>query len=210
MRLDRALVDAAAELLHERFGNSGWGAAAAAMYTTTGRMLTSVSVEALLDGANLCIETGAIAVAHKWNEPVTASVCLVRSDSEPPESSRPAGTARSGSVSGARMSRWRSPLTDHRLAAEGAELAPALLGGARSSEPADPRADVLVDLLNRTTYTSMSDLDWEPRPGDRRAGAYCRLDASGRSRVSCRVRKESARVSDRADSRSLSVDRLNG
>lgn len=53
------------------------------MYTATGRVITSVSVEALLDSANLCIETGSIAEAHKWNEPVTASVCLVRSDEEP-------------------------------------------------------------------------------------------------------------------------------
>lgn len=83
MRLDQALVDAAAELLRERFGDRGWGGAAA-MYTSTGRTLTSVSVEALLDAANLCIETGAIAEAHKWNEPVTASVCVVRRDSEPP------------------------------------------------------------------------------------------------------------------------------
>ena len=54
------------------------------MYTSTGRTLTSVSVEALLDAANLCIETGAMAEAHKWNEPVTAAVCLVRRDAEPP------------------------------------------------------------------------------------------------------------------------------
>lgn len=83
MNLDQALVEAALELLRERFGDSGWGGAAA-MYTATGRVLTSVSVEALLDAANLCIETGAIAEAHKCNEPITASVCLVRRDSESP------------------------------------------------------------------------------------------------------------------------------
>lgn len=83
MKLDQTLVDAASQLIRERFGDSGWGGAAA-VYTATGRVLTSVSVEALLDAANLCIETGAIAEAHKLNEPITASVCLVRLDSEAP------------------------------------------------------------------------------------------------------------------------------
>lgn len=83
MKRDQALVNAAAQLLDRRFGDSGPGGTAA-MYTTTGRILTSISVEALLDAANLCIETAAIAEAHKWNEPVTASVCLVRSESESP------------------------------------------------------------------------------------------------------------------------------
>lgn len=79
MHLDQSLLDAAAGLLRHRFGDSGWGGAAA-MYTDTGRVLTSVSIEAMLDSANLCIETGAIAEAHKLNEPITASVCLIRDD----------------------------------------------------------------------------------------------------------------------------------
>ena len=48
------------------------------MHTVAGRVLASVSVEALADVANLRIETGAIAEAHKVNEPVAASVCLIR------------------------------------------------------------------------------------------------------------------------------------
>lgn len=79
MQLNQSLVDAATHLLRDRFGDRGWGGAAA-MYTNTGRVLTSVSIEALLDSANLCIETGAIAEAHKLNEPITASVCLVRGE----------------------------------------------------------------------------------------------------------------------------------
>lgn len=50
------------------------------MYTPTGRILTSVSVEAASEAASLCIETGAIAEAHRLNEAITASVCLVRED----------------------------------------------------------------------------------------------------------------------------------
>jgi cytidine deaminase len=84
MTLDHALVDAARDLLVRRFGDHGWGGAAA-LRTSSGRVLTSVSVEALLDAANLCIETGAIAEAHKWDEPVTASVCLVRPEGGEPQ-----------------------------------------------------------------------------------------------------------------------------
>lgn len=53
---------------------------APAVLAALGRVLTSVSVEAMLDAANLCIETGAIAEAHRWNEPITASVCLIQDD----------------------------------------------------------------------------------------------------------------------------------
>jgi cytidine deaminase len=77
MKLDSDLFDAARALLLTRYGATGW-AGAAAMSTARGSILTSVAVEALNESAGLCIETGAIAEAHKLNEPVTASVCLVR------------------------------------------------------------------------------------------------------------------------------------
>ncbi|WP_020579045.1 cytidine deaminase [Actinopolymorpha alba] len=82
MKLDQNLVDAARALLVARYGEAGWGGAAA-MYTATGSVLTSVFVEALSDSAGLCIETGAIAEAHKLNEPITASACVVRDDNSP-------------------------------------------------------------------------------------------------------------------------------
>ena len=83
MKLDQHLVDAAKSQLVTRYGDTGWGGAAA-MYTAAGTVLTSVFVEALSEAAGLCIETGAIAEAHKLNEPVTATACVVR-DSESPD-----------------------------------------------------------------------------------------------------------------------------
>lgn len=79
VRLDQNLVDAANALLVARYGVSGWGGAAA-MYTGTGKTLTSVFVEAPSEASGLCIETGALAEAHKLNEAVTASVTVVRDE----------------------------------------------------------------------------------------------------------------------------------
>jgi cytidine deaminase len=82
MKVDQELVDAAKTLLIARYGETGWGGAAA-MYTATGTVLTSVCVEALSESSGLCIETGAIAEAHKLNDPVTASACVIRDDDSP-------------------------------------------------------------------------------------------------------------------------------
>ncbi|WP_206920035.1 cytidine deaminase [Alicyclobacillus suci] len=59
--------------------HTGWGGAAA-MYTKGGRILTSIAPEVLGDATNLCIETGAILEAHKFNDKVTHSICVVRDD----------------------------------------------------------------------------------------------------------------------------------
>jgi cytidine deaminase len=72
--LDRELIDAAIELAKNRFPTED--ACVAALKTATGRILTSVCAEAVLDSACLCAETGAICEAHKLNEPVVASVCI--------------------------------------------------------------------------------------------------------------------------------------
>lgn len=77
MQVDLRLVGAARELLDRRFRPDEW-AGAAAMYTESGRILTSVAVESPNAGAGLCIETGAIAEAHKLDEAVAATVCLAR------------------------------------------------------------------------------------------------------------------------------------
>lgn len=68
------LIDAAIELAKNRFPTED--AYIAALQTTTGRILTSVCAEAVLDSACLCAETGAICEAHKLNEPVIASACI--------------------------------------------------------------------------------------------------------------------------------------
>ena len=54
------------------------------MYTSTGRMLTSVYVEAVVDAASLCCETGCICEAHRFAESIAASVCVVREDGDAP------------------------------------------------------------------------------------------------------------------------------
>ena len=72
-------MDAAVTQLQRRFGPTGWGGAAA-MRTAEGSVLTSVAIETLLDSAALCIETGAIAEAHKRAEGVIATVCVVRDE----------------------------------------------------------------------------------------------------------------------------------
>ena len=74
--LDQQLVDAAIEMAVGRWptGNAG----AAAMYTSTGRILTSVFADSPHESARLCHETGAICEAHKLQETITASVCVHR------------------------------------------------------------------------------------------------------------------------------------
>jgi cytidine deaminase len=71
---DRELIDAAIALAKSRFPTEN--ACVAALKTSTGRVLTSVCAEAVLDSACLCAETGAICEAHKLNESVLASVCI--------------------------------------------------------------------------------------------------------------------------------------
>jgi cytidine deaminase len=78
MKLDERLVQAARELAIARYGHDGDWAGAAAMYTDSGALLTSVYIEAPNPGAMLCCETGAICEAHKRNERIVATVCVGR------------------------------------------------------------------------------------------------------------------------------------
>ena len=48
------------------------------MYTDRGSILTSVAPEVINTSTELCIETGAICDAHKLNERVTHTICVVR------------------------------------------------------------------------------------------------------------------------------------
>src|ERR1051326_8010027 len=66
MQLDQTLVDAALALAAARW--PGREAGAAALYTSSGRILTSVSPESPNQSASLCHETGAICEAHKLQE----------------------------------------------------------------------------------------------------------------------------------------------
>jgi cytidine deaminase len=82
MHLDQTLVDAALSLAATRWPNREAGAAA--LYTTSGRILTSVFAESPNQSACLCHETGAICEAHKLAEMVCASVCVSREDASAP------------------------------------------------------------------------------------------------------------------------------
>lgn len=79
MKIDQKLVGAAIELMDKRFPTGQGGAVA--MYTDTGKILTSVGIENHLnDSANLCHETGAILEALKLGENIVATACVYRED----------------------------------------------------------------------------------------------------------------------------------
>lgn len=82
MKLDQALVDAAIELLEQRF--PGQEGIAAAMYTEEGKILTSVFFEPEWGSAMLCAETGAICEAEKLGKRIVASVCVSRLTGDSP------------------------------------------------------------------------------------------------------------------------------
>lgn len=76
MDIEQKLYQAAIELIEKRYP-TGWGGAAA-MYTNDGEILTSVAPEVINASTELCIETGAILEAHKFNAKITHSICVVR------------------------------------------------------------------------------------------------------------------------------------
>ncbi len=78
--IEKQMYDEARSFLVRRYPR-GWGGAAV-LRTETGRMLLSVAVETANAAASLCIETGAICEAHKIQERVTHSLCLVRENSD--------------------------------------------------------------------------------------------------------------------------------
>ena len=68
----------AVELIEKRYPK-GWGGAGV-VHTSAGHYYTSVSIDTANASACLCIETGAMLEAHKYNEKVTHCMCLVRDD----------------------------------------------------------------------------------------------------------------------------------
>lgn len=79
MKLDQKLYDAAVALIEERYGKNA-DDGAAAMYTETGKILTSTAPEALNDGVSLCHETGALCEAYKMGEKIIASICVYQDE----------------------------------------------------------------------------------------------------------------------------------
>lgn len=75
------LYQAAVDLINTRFPNKVWEGAAA-IYTETGKILTSTAPDYYNDGVSLCHETGALCEAFKLAEKVTASICISKNDQE--------------------------------------------------------------------------------------------------------------------------------
>ena len=78
MNIEQTLYDTAVDFIKNRYP-SGWGGAAV-IHTDDDRILISVAIEVFNASAELCIETGAICEAHKWNVKVTHCICVVRDD----------------------------------------------------------------------------------------------------------------------------------
>lgn len=74
--IEKEMYKRAVELIEKRYP-TGWGGAGV-VHTAAGNYYTSVSIETANASAVLCIETGAILEAHKYNEKVTHCMCLVR------------------------------------------------------------------------------------------------------------------------------------
>lgn len=78
MNIEQTLYDTAVDFIKNRYP-TGWGGAAV-IHTDDDRILISVAIEVFNASAELCIETGAICEAHKWNVKVTHCICVVRDD----------------------------------------------------------------------------------------------------------------------------------
>ena len=80
MNIEQTLYVTAVDFIKNRYP-TGWGGAAV-IHTDDDRFMTSVAIEVFNASAELCIETGAICEAHKWNVGVTHCICVVRDDEQ--------------------------------------------------------------------------------------------------------------------------------
>ncbi len=78
VEIEKEMYRLAAELIERRYP-AGWGGAGV-VHTAEGHYFTSVANDTANASAALCIETGAMLEAHKYNEKVTHCLCLVRDD----------------------------------------------------------------------------------------------------------------------------------
>lgn len=76
--IEKEMYKRAVQLIKKRYP-LGWGGAGV-VHTANGNYYTSVAIDTANASATLCIETGAILEAHKYNEKVTHCMCLVRDD----------------------------------------------------------------------------------------------------------------------------------
>ena len=80
MSIEQTLYDTAVEFIKNRYP-TGWGGAAV-IHTDDDHLLISVAIDVFNASAELCIETGAICEAHKFNVKVTHCICVVRDDEQ--------------------------------------------------------------------------------------------------------------------------------
>lgn len=78
MNIEQNLYQTAVDFIKQRYPK-GWGGAAV-IRTADDRYLISVAPEVLNASAELCIETGAICEAHKYEAKVTHCICVMRED----------------------------------------------------------------------------------------------------------------------------------
>ena len=76
--IEKKMFEEAVALIKKRYP-IGWGGAGV-VRTKNDNYYTSVSIETANMSATLCIETGAILEAHKFNEKITHCLCVVRDD----------------------------------------------------------------------------------------------------------------------------------
>lgn len=74
--LGKRMYEKAAAFVNVRYPR-GWGGCAV-MYTEDGQFLTSVYLDAYNSAAGLCMETGAMCEAQKYNLKITHSLCVSR------------------------------------------------------------------------------------------------------------------------------------
>ena len=80
--VEQIMYEKAIRLIQQRFPQ-GWGGAAV-VHTENDQYYTSVALETYNSSASLCIETGAILEAYKYNENITHCLCVVREDEHAP------------------------------------------------------------------------------------------------------------------------------
>lgn len=78
MDVEQKLFEEAKTLIKQRYPK-GWGGAAA-MFSKKDHTYTSVAPEIINASTALCIETGSILEAHKKQDIITHSICVVRDD----------------------------------------------------------------------------------------------------------------------------------
>ena len=80
--IEQEMYRRAVELIEKRYP-IGWGGAGV-VHTANDHYYTSVCIETANASAELCIETGAMLEAHKFNERVTHCMCVVRENENAP------------------------------------------------------------------------------------------------------------------------------